>query len=411
MPEPRLTSFTKLAESGRGEIKDSPAGGDPEPPPHVSVVNVTSDSNQPPYSRGTTVDVKMSKVEDQNGGMTVVAVNGTNGYDNHAMSSDNGDAMKDSGTAKTKDKKDGEKKEEDVKMVGTLEVFRFAQPLDVFMMILGLICACGHGACLPLLILIFGDMIDRFVDDGKFKELLETVEFPFAACGNSTLEETLFDTTGGIAACVFGALNRTDELMVVTQSFQSGLLEDMKGFAIYYVAIGVAVLFAAWGQVTFWLAASIRQSSRIRTELFRSIMRQEIGWFDTNETGELNTRMSDDVNKIQEGIGDKIGNFFQWFSTFVTGIVIGFIYGWKLALVILAFGPLLAISGGIMTKLLTAFTSNELKAYAQAGAVAEEVISSIRTVVAFNGQEKECTRYTERLGVAERETGSYSSTW
>ena len=56
-----------------------------------------------------------------------------------------------------------------------------------------------------------------------------------------------------------------------------------------------------------------------------------------------------DVNKIQEGIGDKIGNFFQWFCCFLAGMVIGFIYGWKLTLVILAFAPLLAISGGWMT--------------------------------------------------------------
>ena len=57
-----------------------------------------------------------------------------------------------------------------------------------------------------------------------------------------------------------------------------------------------------------------------------------------------------DVTKIEEGIGDKIGNFFQWFSTFVSGIVIGFTYGWKLCLVILATSPLLVVSGGVFTK-------------------------------------------------------------
>ena len=36
--------------------------------------------------------------------------------------------------------------------------------------------------------------------------------------------------------------------------------------------------------------------------------------------------------------------------------------------------------------------SKELKAYAKAGAVAEEVLGALRTVVAFGGQEKECAR-------------------
>jgi hypothetical protein len=35
----------------------------------------------------------------------------------------------------------------------------------------------------------------------------------------------------------------------------------------------------------------------------------------------------------------------------------------------------------------------ELQAYGNAGAVAEEVLSSIRTVVAFGGQDKEVERY------------------
>jgi len=35
----------------------------------------------------------------------------------------------------------------------------------------------------------------------------------------------------------------------------------------------------------------------------------------------------------------------------------------------------------------------ELKAYAKAGAIAEEVLGAIRTVVAFGGQHKECERW------------------
>ena len=38
------------------------------------------------------------------------------------------------------------------------------------------------------------------------------------------------------------------------------------------------------------------------------------------------------------------------------------------------------------------FATKELKAYSRAGAVAEEVISAIRTVYTFNGQQKELHR-------------------
>jgi len=43
--------------------------------------------------------------------------------------------------------------------------------------------------------------------------------------------------------------------------------------------------------------------------------------------------------------------------------------------------------------MLAKFSSEGLKEYASAGAIAEEVFSSIRTVVAFGGQQKEIKRY------------------
>ena len=46
----------------------------------------------------------------------------------------------------------------------------------------------------------------------------------------------------------------------------------------------------------------------------------------------------------------------------------------------------------LLFQLAAAFTKKELDAYAKAGAIAEEVISSIRTVAAFDGQEKEIKR-------------------
>ena len=43
--------------------------------------------------------------------------------------------------------------------------------------------------------------------------------------------------------------------------------------------------------------------------------------------------------------------------------------------------------------MITNLTETELKAYGKAGAIAEEVISSIRTVLCYNGQKKEIQRF------------------
>lgn len=46
---------------------------------------------------------------------------------------------------------------------------------------------------------------------------------------------------------------------------------------------------------------------------------------------------------------------------------------------------------------MSATVRKEAEKYAKAGAIAEEALSSIRTVVAFNGQEHECQRYEKAL--------------
>ena len=59
---------------------------------------------------------------------------------------------------------------------------------------------------------------------------------------------------------------------------------------------------------------------------------------------------SSDVAKLVAGIGDKMGLFFQYTATFVAGIIIAFVYSWKLALVMTSVSPLIAMAGMVMAK-------------------------------------------------------------
>ncbi|XP_018618531.1 ATP-dependent translocase ABCB1 isoform X1 [Scleropages formosus] len=243
-----------------------------------------------------------------------------------------------------------EKPPKKMPMVSPLAMFRFAEGWDVILLIVGSVMAIANGAVLPAMIMVFGDMTDSFLEDAT------------GQLSNST-----------------------------------SLGDQMSRYAIFYSVMGVIVLVAAYLQVALWTLAAGRQIKRIRKKFFHAIIHQEIGWFDVNEAGELNTRLTDDVFKINEGIGDKLGMLIQSLSTFITGFVIGFIMGWKLTLVILAISPVLGVSAAMFSKVMTSFTSKEQTAYAKAGAVAEEVLSAMRTVVAFGGQKKELKRYHKNL--------------
>jgi ATP-binding cassette subfamily B (MDR/TAP) protein 1 len=126
------------------------------------------------------------------------------------------------------------------------------------------------------------------------------------------------------------------------------------------------------------------------------------------------------LSKFEEGIGEKTATFIFFLSTFVSGIITALVLGWKLALICMVSFP---VSLGVTTivswvsntfhptliyydryyfQLSTKFSRQEMEAYGAAGSIAEEVLSSVRTVVAFNGQEKEITRYEKHLQSAKR---------
>ncbi|KAK6165549.1 hypothetical protein SNE40_022457 [Patella caerulea] len=284
---------------------------------------------------------------------------------------------------------------EKTEVVGFFTLFRFADCLDIFLMLIGCFVAMLHGAAYPALIYVYGDSIDVFISTGIFETFIKSdVVSGFLGTVNLTVESVLKEPPLLKSHCEYLS-NLTDgnyTCDAIQPQLTNQLLDQMFTYTIYYIIIGCAVIVLGYLQITVWMTSAERQAHRIRLEFFRNVMRQEIGWFDTNDTGEVNSRLADDINKIHDGLGDKIGSSIQWISAFVAGCIIGFINGWKLTLVILSISPLLILASALMSKLAGSMTNKELKAYAKAGSIAEEVLSSIRTVVMFGGQKLEAER-------------------
>ena len=87
-------------------------------------------------------------------------------------------------------------------------------------------------------------------------------------------------------------------------------------------------------------------------------------------------------------------------TTFIGGIVIGFTQGWQEALVLMGCLPIIAGAGGWMAKNLADFSKLGERAYRNAGGVAEQAISGIRTVASLCGERREKERYSASLELA-----------
>jgi ABC-type multidrug transport system fused ATPase/permease subunit len=89
--------------------------------------------------------------------------------------------------------------------------------------------------------------------------------------------------------------------------------------------MGGGVIILGYFQVAFWSIACERQTRRLRERLLRAILSKEISYFDIHKTGQLSTRLTEDVNKVHAGTGDKLGSALQFIAGFFGGLTIGYI--------------------------------------------------------------------------------------
>lgn len=91
----------------------------------------------------------------------------------------------------------------------------------------------------------------------------------------------------------------------------------------------------------------------------------------------------------------------SYLSLAIVCVIISFAYGWELTLVTVVSVPFSIALVSILGKIQTRLTHKELALCAFVSGIAEEVISAVRTVVVFGGQQKESQHYRDAQRSAE----------
>lgn len=184
-----------------------------------------------------------------------------------------------------------------------------------------------------------------------------------------------------------------DSLNDDTQDFQKGINQ----ISILFAILAAIALFTGTLQVYAWSVVGERQTQKLREAFVKSMLSQEVGWFDVNGAAEQSTKVADLCGKVQDGIGRKFSDMLQFATQFVASFVVAFLICWQLTLVLLCAIPGIGLSGFFLVTAVTDATTNALKHYSKAGAIATESINSIRTVTALNMQPYMITKYRQHL--------------
>ncbi|GJN02561.1 hypothetical protein PR202_ga19923 [Eleusine coracana subsp. coracana] len=183
-------------------------------------------------------------------------------------------------------------------------------------------------------------------------------------------------------------------------AFSSGAVNKF-ALRLLYVAVGVGA--CAFLEGVCWTRTAERQASRMRRLYLESVLHQPVELFDAASSSSQATTfgvistISDDADTIQDFLAEKLPNVLANMTLFFGALVVSFVFAWQLALAGLPFTLLFVAPSVVLGKRMAAAAGAARAAYEEAGGVAEQAVSSIRTVAAYGGERRTMARFDRAL--------------
>ncbi|GMS85108.1 hypothetical protein PENTCL1PPCAC_7283, partial [Pristionchus entomophagus] len=235
-----------------------------------------------------------------------------------------------------------------VKAVSFRELFRYAERRDIFLIVFGVICSIINGLILPFLMILAGKITSLYIST---KEPIGNVEF--------------------IHNC----------LVVV----------------FLFLAAGIITFILAFIEYNVLATASERITSRIKTVFINAVLGQDSNFLDATTAGALSNQLNNNIERIRDGLGDKVGMLCRSAALYLSSNILAFILDWRIALIMVWTGPICVISTALTPVLAASSMSSVLKVSEEANGVAEEAILNVKTVAACNGEETMIQKYASIL--------------
>jgi ATP-binding cassette subfamily B (MDR/TAP) protein 1 len=233
-------------------------------------------------------------------------------------------------------------------------IWRYGTTVDHLIRVIGVVAAFTDGGALPLMTLIFGDMVDKFNAWGD------------------------------------GTISPEDFMAAVSKN------------ALYFTYLFIGILFLSFIMNTCFKITARRTIKRLRRDVVRSLVRQDITYFDSCSPGSVATLISNNANLIENGLGERLALAFEGIGQLIVAFIVAFARQATLTAVV---ATMLPLTIGVIAAAVTAMTKIDvkiLKTIGQAGGLAEEALSTMPIITAFGATKQIQTRYNAYLEIAKK---------
>lgn len=211
--------------------------------------------------------------------------------------------------------------------------------------------------------------------------------------------------TGGIImgeSIVFGNL-----VSILNDRKDLTVLSDRAAFfsSIFFVLALIALSTYTISGSAFGIVSE-RLIRRIRDKSLRTILRQDIAWFQSpsHSPAALVSMLNMDTGHLSGLSGVILGTICSVTTSMLGGIILAHVVAWKIAIVLLAVVPIMVVSGFLRLRVLAKFEQRHETAYLGAAALATEACTAIRTVAALSREHDIVRLYEEAVDKPYRES-------
>ncbi|CAF0891101.1 unnamed protein product [Adineta steineri] len=286
--------------------------------------------------------------------------------------------------------------------ISVFQLFRFADRIDVFLLIITLCLVLVHVICILANVILFARITGLFATrsfaldcHNQYKNIESSIInnsiCPFGIDLNSLNYDRLHKF------CHYDNKIISSTLSPLTPLFR----ENVLNLVYLFFGFGIVTFLCTFIEYICSTIATKRQTSRMSILLFQSLIQRNMKYLDTNQTTQYNSKLFTNIEKIKNGIGTEFLVVIGLILVMIFSFIISFILNWKLSLIMSCTIPIVVVSSLTFAKLITKETQKQLNTYSKAGQIAQEVFSSLRTVFSFNGSRYQQKQYDKELKLNE----------
>ncbi len=194
-------------------------------------------------------------------------------------------------------------------------------------------------------------------------------------------------------------------------AIDQGIAEKDAATLVLVVVLFVASALMLWGStyvqtyLTGWIGQRVLQDLRLR--VFEHLQRQSAGYYSRRRTGVLVSRLTNDVEALDQLVCNGAVTLYQSSLTLIAMVVILTLQDWKLALACFSVLPLIGLATFVFRVISTDVYRATREKIAAVTAYLQETISGVQVVRAYGREQQHVDEFTD-LSAANRDANMRS---